>query len=310
MARIGGENFRTKIMNVAITGTTGFLGQNLISYLNNEEILKISRQQLNNIQAENLGNCQAIIHLAGKAHDLKKTSTPQQYYHINFELTKKLYDVFLQSDAKKFIFISSVKAAADTFNGVLTEEVLPNPTTDYGKSKLMAEQYLQSKPLPLGKSYYILRPCMVYGPGNKGNLNLLYRLVKKNIPYPLASFENKRSFLSVENLCFVIKQLLEKEIESGIYQIADSQTLSTNEIISILAGGQTKSPKMWKIPKRLIGLLAKLGDKINLPLNSERLQKLTENYVVSNQKILQAIGLPLPVSSEEGLYKTIKLFDK
>jgi nucleoside-diphosphate-sugar epimerase len=87
--------------------------------------------------------------------------------------------------------------------GVLTEEVEPKPLTHYGKSKLMAEEYILSQPLSVGKSYYILRPCMIHGPGNKGNLNLLYQIVQKGIPYPLAAFENKRSFLSIENLCFI-----------------------------------------------------------------------------------------------------------
>ena len=73
---------------------------------------------------------------------------------------------------------------------------------------------------------------MIHGPNNKGNLNLLYSFVKKNIPYPFGSFENKRSFVSIDNLCFVIKELIEnKEIPSGVYNISDDQTLSTNELV-------------------------------------------------------------------------------
>ena len=88
---------------------------------------------------------QTFLPLAGKAHDLKKVSDPQAYYQVNYELTKKLYDAFLASDAKKFIFVSSVKAAADSVDGILTEDTPPDPKTDYGKSKLMAEQYIQSQ---------------------------------------------------------------------------------------------------------------------------------------------------------------------
>ena len=102
--------------------------------------------------------------------------------------------------------LSSVKAAADEINGELTEEIIPKPSTHYGKSKLLAEEYILSKVLPPGKRVYIIRPCMIHGPGNKGNLNLLYQLVRKNVPWPLASFDNKRSFCSIENLCFVIKE--------------------------------------------------------------------------------------------------------
>jgi nucleoside-diphosphate-sugar epimerase len=84
----------------------------------------------------------AIIHLAGKAHDLKKTSIDSDYFEVNFELSKRLYNQFLQSDAETFIYISSVKAAADRVAGVLTEEIVPQPITAYGKSKLMSENYI------------------------------------------------------------------------------------------------------------------------------------------------------------------------
>ncbi|MDQ8004313.1 MAG: NAD-dependent epimerase/dehydratase family protein [Pedobacter sp.] len=293
-------------MKVTITGSSGFVGQNLIAYLQDVIITKLSRQKLS---TPIVNNCNSIIHLAGKAHDLKKTSNPDEYYQVNYELTKKLYDAFLKSDVKKFIFISSVKAAADSVENILTEEHQPNPQTDYGKSKLMAEQYIQSQALPEGKSYYILRPCMIHGPGNKGNLNLLYKFVQKGIPYPLAAFENKRSFLSVENLCFVIKQLLEKEVASGVYNVADNEALSTNKVVEILASSSNKQAKLWKIPTGLIKGMAKIGDVLRLPLSSERLQKLTESYVVSNHKIKTALGVHFPISTIEGLAITAKSFN-
>ncbi|WP_421945884.1 NAD-dependent epimerase/dehydratase family protein [Pedobacter sp.] len=293
---------------IVITGASGFVGMNLIPYLQKANNLtrRLDRNELEN--EFSLNGSYAIVHLAGKAHDLKKTSNPDEYYQVNFELTKKLYDVFLKSDIKKFIFISSVKAVADIVNGTLTEDALPNPKTDYGKSKLMAEHYIQSQELPEGKSYYILRPCMIHGPGNKGNLNLLYKFVEKNIPYPLASFQNKRSFLSIENLCFVINELLQKDIFSGIYQIADDKSLSTNEVVEILAGSLGKRPKLWGIPSNLIRGAAKFGDIFKLPLNTERLNKLTENYVVSNEKIKKALNTEFPVTSQDGLTLTAKSF--
>lgn len=296
--------------NISLTGATGFVGSNLIIYIQGSfQIHSISRYELSSVNQKLLNNTEVFIHLAGKAHDLKKVSDPQEYYEVNFELTKKLYDAFLQSDAKKFIFVSSVKAAADSVGGVLTEDTIPSPKTDYGKSKLMAEQYIQSQPLPEGKSYYILRPCMIHGPGNKGNLNLLYQFVKKGIPYPLAGFDNKRSFLSIENLCFIIKELIERnDIASGIYHVVDDQPLSTNEVVNILSSSINKKPKLWKIPPNLIRATAKLGDKLHLPLTTERLDKLTESYIVSNQKIKQAIGKNLPLTSRKGLEITAASF--
>ena len=251
----------------------------------------------------------AIIHLAGKAHDLKKAANPEEYYHVNTNLTNFIFDTFLTSDAKVFITLSSVKAAADEVNGELTEEYIPNPITHYGKSKLLAEQYIFSKEIPEGKRVYVLRSCMIHGPGNKGNLNLLYKLVLKNIPWPLGAFENKRSFCSIDNLMFIIKELIEREdIPSGIYNVSDDEPLSTNDVISILAESQNKKPKIWNVSKSLIQSLSILGDVLRLPLTSERLKKLTESYVVSNQKIKKALGKPLPVSSKDGLFKTFNSF--
>jgi nucleoside-diphosphate-sugar epimerase len=294
-------------MNVTITGASGFAGTNLIQYLEGFDIQKISLRYQKK-QMIDLGHTDAIVHLAGKAHDLKKVSQPQDYYEANFELTKQLFNVFLKSDAKIFIFISSVKGAADTVEGILMEETTSNPQTHYGKSKLMAEKYILSQPLPAGKSYYILRPCMIHGPGNKGNLNLLYQIVKKGIPYPLAAFENKRSFLSVENLCFVIKELLENDIPSGIYNIADDESISTNELVTEIASVINTKPKLWKVNSSLIKLIAKIGDQLKLPLNTERLNKLTESYRVSNYKIKTALGKELPVTAKEGLRITLESF--
>jgi nucleoside-diphosphate-sugar epimerase len=204
-----------------------------------------------------------------------------------------------------------VKAVADEVEGVLTEEVSPNPKTHYGIAKYQAEKYILSKELPIGKQIYILRPCMIHGPGNKGNLNLLYQLIAKGYPWPLGAFKNQRSFLSIENLCFVIKELLEqKTIPSGIYNVADDDHLSTNELIIILGKSLQKKVSILKIPVKLIETIALLGNFLKLPLNREKLQKLTESYVVDNKKINSTIGKPLPLTSREGLKITFDFFRK
>ena len=301
----------TNKMNVHITGAGGFVGQNLVPYLNIQSLKTyiVSRQQLSSMDVD-LSENSAIVHLAGKAHDLKNVSQPEEYYQVNFELTKQLYDAFLKSEAKKFIFISTVKAVADHLDEPLTEDHEPNPQTHYGKSKLMAEEYIRKQVLPEGKSFYILRPCMIHGPGNKGNLNLLYQFVKKGIPYPLAAFENKRSFLSVANLCFIVKELIERnDIPTGVYNVADDEALSTNQLVSLLAEALEKSPRLLYLPAKLISIAARVGDFLKLPLNTERLGKLTENYVVSNQKIKQALKKELPLSAREGILETARAFN-
>lgn len=301
---------------IAITGVSGFVGANLLPYLKERGVdtMPLSRTFGPGYDAVdavflNQQSVYGIVHLAGKAHDLRKEVNSAEYYEVNTELTKRLFDAFLESDSEVFVYLSSVKAIADRVEGALTETHIPKPLTDYGKSKLAAETYLQQAILPPRKRVYILRPCMIHGPGNKGNLNLLYQVVKRGIPYPLAAFDNQRSFLSVENLCFVIQELLQrKDIAPGVYHIADDQCLSTNQVVEIISDVLGKRKRLIAIPASWIRAIARAGNYLPLPLNTERLQKLTEDYVVDNRKLIEALQKKLPVDAGTGLKKTISSF--
>ena len=323
-------------MNILITGIHGFVGSNLVVALKKSHILYgldivapekegvVKTFAWENIEStsfpmQRLPQFDAIIHLAGKAHDTKNQSVAQVYFDINTGLTQKIFDFFLESTAKKFIFFSSVKAAADSVVGdVLREDVIPTPIGPYGESKIAAENYILDKlknkneKLKLHddrKQVYILRPCMIHGPGNKGNLNLLYNVVKKGIPWPLGDFENKRSFTSIDNLCYVVEGLLTKNVASGIYHMGDDEALSTNELIALMCEAMGKTPHIWKMNRKMMEGCAGLGTLLHLPLNTERLRKLTENYVVCNEKIKTALGIEqMPVRAADGIVKTIKSF--
>ena len=275
-----------------------------------------------------LASVDAIIHLAGKAHDTKNQSATDVYFKVNAGLTQKIFDWFLaQPSCKKFIQFSTVKSAADRVEGeYLTEECIPTPIGPYGESKIAAENYIIEKFAPEalkrpfhnftdedaavdGKKVYIMRPCMIHGPGNKGNLNLLYGVVSKGMPWPLGAFENRRSFTSIGNLQEVIKGLLTKDAPSGIYHMGDDEALSTNELIEVICSALGKKAHIWRIPRGLMNGVARVGDWLHLPLNSLRMQKLTENYVVSNAKIKAALGMTaMPVRAVDGLRGTIESF--
>ncbi|RZN84512.1 MAG: NAD-dependent epimerase/dehydratase family protein [Winogradskyella sp.] len=306
-----------RLSNIIISGITGFVGGNLKKHLGSTySILGLSRQasleeniqSYDKVSTEDLDNSKVFIHLAGKAHDLKKIADENVYFEVNTELTKSLFDKFLESNCEIFIFMSSVKAVADNVDNILEEETFPNPKTIYGKSKLAAENYILSKNIPINKKFYILRPCMIHGPSNKGNLNLLFNIINKGIPYPLGTFKNERSFLSVDNLSFVIQKLIEINPASGIYNVADDDSISTKELVKIIGEAIGKKAKVLNMPKGLIKLVAKIGDVLPLPLTTERLQKLTENYVVSNAKLKRALADELPLSTKEGIKKTIHSF--
>jgi nucleoside-diphosphate-sugar epimerase len=296
-------------MEIIITGSSGFVGQNISNYLSNL-YFSIVGVSLRNSNWKEIFKGDAIIHLAGKAHDTKNRSNALDYFKVNTNLTKELFDIFLESEVKDFIYFCSVKAVADLAPEILNEDFEGNPKTPYGQSKLQAEKYILSREIPHGKRVFIIRPCMIHGPGNKGNLNLLYNVVKKRVPYPLASFHNQRSFLGIDNLNFLIKEILvNKKIPSGVYNFADDEFLSTNDLIQIISSILNKKNLSIAIPKILINGIAQMSDLIKLPLNSETVQKLTENYCVSNKKIKDAIGIDkLPNTVQQGLEKTIKSF--
>lgn len=327
-------------MNILITGVHGFVGSNLVKYLSpNNKIYGldivapekegvIKTYSWDDLDSPDFPEINAVIHLAGKAHDTRNKSAAEVYFKVNTGLTQRIFDWYLtQPKASKFIFFSTVKSAADRVEGdFLTEECVPTPVGPYGESKIKAENYIIEKFAPAalsrqyhnfddsdsivpGKQVYIMRPCMIHGPGNKGNLNLLYGVVKKGIPWPLGAFENRRSFTSVGNLCYVIDGLLTKSVPSGIYHMGDDEALSTNELIAVICDAMGKKAHIWRLPKGLMNGIAKLGGWLHLPLNPLRMQKLTENYVVSNAKVKAALGIEqMPVRAKDGLMETIKSF--
>ena len=296
---------------ILITGTSGFVGLNLVNNLKKQNYLVEGLNLRNtNWKIDFNYNAKSLIHLAGKAHDTKNTSKLEEYFDVNTKLTKELFDLFLESNCRDFIFFSSVKAVTDKAQDIVTEETVANPQSSYGQSKLQAELYILNKMLPKGKRVFIIRPAMIHGPGNKGNLNLLYQIVSKGFPWPLGAFKNQRSFCSIDNVCYVIHQILEQEdIPSGVYNLADDETLSTNELITLIANTRNKKVKIYFIAKKIICKIAQIGDLLHLPLTTERLDKLTENFVVSNTKIKAALQIEnLPISSKVGLTKTINSF--
>lgn len=316
-------------MKILITGIHGFVGSNLVAALKGEheiyglDIVAPDKEGVvrtfswNDLDEGHVPPVDAIIHLAGKAHDTKNKSGADVYFKVNTDLTKKVFDYFSAHEGiKKFVFFSSVKAAVDKVPGdILTEDVIPSPVGPYGESKVRAEEYILGKlnsrdTLYTGRDVVILRPCMIHGPGNKGNLNLLYGFVKKGLPWPLGDFDNRRTFTSIDNLTYVISGLLATPVESGIYNMADDTALSTNELIRVMCVAMGKKARIWNIPAGLIRLFAKTGDLLHLPLNTFRLEKLTENYVVSNAKIKRALGIEImPTDARDGLTKTIKSFN-
>lgn len=301
-------------MKIAIFGSSGFIGKNLVKSLaQNNEVQEVSLR--NSSWKDDIDTkIEVFINLVGKAHDHKGTATEKEYYFANVELTQQIFEFFKNSEAKLFIHISSL-AAIEEFESIkpLEETDECNPISIYGKSKREAEKWLLEQDLVCDKKIVIIRPPMVHGPGDKGNLGLLHKIISKGIPYPLSSFNNERSFISIDNFNFYIREIIDKNenFENGIYHISDNETVATNDIIEVIKKVEKIKIPNLNIPKFLIKGIARIGDFVPIPLNSKKLKKLTNNLLVSNQKIKTVLGLEkLPLTATEGLEKTIKSFIK
>jgi len=302
-------------MNVQIIGASGFIGQNLCKKLDAERYRVKTLSLRDPLWKNNLGvDGSVIINLVGKAHDHRKIATESDFYYANVELLKEVYHAFCDSDSRLLIHISSL-AAQEEFesNKVLNEEMPCNPSSWYGLSKRAGEEWLMNRVLPDNKRVVILRPPMVHGPGDKGNLGLLYKLVCKGIPYPLSAYQNHRSFISIDNFVFFIEKIIDKmdAIPFGIYNISDDGFLSTKEIVTVIKHICGRKTPDIAVPKFVINNLAKIGDVLPFPLNSSKLRKMTSTLTVSNEKIKRTLGISnLPLNAKEGLEKTVQFFYK
>ncbi len=244
---------------VLVTGANGFVGTNLRKYLEGKGMsclkLDIANADYtwNELEKIPWGEIGAVVHLAGKAHDLKKVASKQSYFDINVGLTEKIGEAIfsVEGEGIRFIYFSSSKASKDG--------------NAYGRSKFAAEQYLNGRAI-------VLRPAMIHGPGNKGNLNLLWGIVRRGLPWPLAAFENKRSFTSIGNICAAVEALAGEEVKvrgegedrcALTFPVADDEMLSTNRLIELIAEACGRKAKLWRIPKGLMRLAARVGDAPN-----------------------------------------------
>ncbi len=307
---------------ILITGISGFIGSNLKEYLKKRPGIRIngssrnkeSIQYLNSEIQNTYSNTEitekpvsfdSYVHLSGKVYDIRDKKNEKDYFEANYEMTKKMFDRFIvDENAQNFVFLSTIHVLTENPKVVLDESYTPKPFTPYGKSKFKAEKYIQNN-CPPDKNYYILRPSMVHGPGNKGNLNLLYKLVSLGIPYPVGAYDNKRSFVSIENLCFIISEIIQRDIKPGLYHIADDEPTSTHDLVKLIADATGKKGKIWNVNPAFLKVIAKIGNKIPIGINEHRLRKLTGDFIVSNKKIKDALGKPLPVTSDEGLHRTL-----
>jgi nucleoside-diphosphate-sugar epimerase len=243
----------TKIL---LTGATGFVGQRFLEYCKDTYDIRCVSLQKEKIFNLDFKHIDAIVHLAGKAHQMQKIDD-QIYFDINYTLTKELADAAKKEGVKHFIFISTIKAFGEHQKGVLNEKSPCLPQNDpYGESKLKAEQYLQS----IEDDNFIvsiIRPPLIYGPRVKGNLIRFLELGNKPYPLPFKNLKNRRTMVFLDNFIELINRIVDTK-QSGIFLAGDAQPISTEKLISEIRLNLGKKPNLFQTPdfmKKMLGVV-------------------------------------------------------
>ena len=266
-------------MKILVTGANGFVGSQLSETLakSGHEVRNTARSLASNSSttrelitcnlesADNLDHltkgCDAIVHLAGRAHVMPDNPATSEslYVSANVDVTRKLAQSAARTGVKRMILMSSVKVNGEstTINSPFTAQDIPNPQDPYGRSKTQAEQALWEVTAMSGLEGVVIRPPLVYGPGVRANFASLIGIVNRGIPLPLGSIQNKRSFVSLDNLVDLISTTVQSPNAAGnTFLVSDGHDLSTPELVRSIASALDQSPKLFPFPSALLKLAA------------------------------------------------------
>lgn len=277
-------------MKIAVTGSTGFVGKRYMDIVYKD--YEKAALDLRNVapEAMDLKGINAIVHLAGKAHEMQPIPD-SIYFNVNYELTKDLADRARAAGVSHFIYISSTKVYGDEIPGVVNEDSPCLPVDAYGKSKRKAEEYLLSIQSP-EFTVAIIRPPLVYGPGVKGNMIRLMELAGKKIPLPFGKTGNARSMVYVDNLVALINRVIEKKA-GGIFVGGDLSPLSTDKLITLMRKSMGNATGLITIPHFFRKILKRVKPALYI--------RLFGSFEVDNKATNQKIDFTPPYTSEEGI---------
>ena len=312
-------------MKILVTGANGFIGTQLSGTLANSghqvrntarsiapnnpitsEMITCDLESADNLDHLTTG-CDAIVHLAGRAHVMSDDPATSEslYISANVDVTRRLAQSAARTGVKRMILMSSVKVNGEstTIDSPFTSQDTPNPQDPYGRSKTQAEQTLWDVASTSGLEGVVIRPPLVYGPGVRANFASLIGIVDRGIPLPLGSIQNKRSFVSVDNLIDCIETTLQTPNAGGqTFLVSDGQDLSTPELIRAIASSLHKSPMLIPIPTALLKLAATTAGKRNA---YDRLcGSLTVDIALTKQKL----SWTPPFTVQDSLQRTVDAF--
>ena len=256
---------------VLVTGSDGFIGRHLVPYLAGEghKVIAASRSAFTkggNITAAQLPDlsqpfdwepllrqCDAVVHLAGIAHTF---ADDDLYDRINHQATAALARA-AKACGVHLVFISSIAAQSGSFSDEeLTEDDAPSPINAYGRSKLAAEQAIRASE----GSFTILRPVVIYGEGEKGNLATIRKIARLPLPLPFGGLKARRSVLSVQNLNSAITTALtDPRARGDTFIVADPVPITVADLIARYRAGFGQPPRLFPIPQGLLEFGLKTG---------------------------------------------------
>ena len=219
---------------ILITGANSYIGTSFEKYINESfpndyTIDTVDMTDRTWIQ-KSFANYQTVFHVAGIVHQKETKENATLYYKVNRDLAVEVAKKAKEDGVKQFVFLSSMSVyGLDT--GVITKETKPNPKTNYGKSKLQAEEQITGCRDAAFK-VCILRTPMVYGEGCKGNYNTIIHIIKKYPIFPRVN--NRRSMISINNLVAFVKMAVDQELD-GLFFPQDDQYLNTTELAQLIA---------------------------------------------------------------------------
>ena len=306
-------------MRILVTGSTGFIGSELCSYLQKNhqvfvdkrvnrhiDLTKNLNQSTDNVHSIlDQSSIDVVVHLAAKT-PLKNSSNldeKEEFFNSNLVATQELAKKCAAHGVKRFIFMSSVKVLGEGKDSSYTEDDEASPFDDYAKSKMQAEQFLLDMGSRFDMEIVIIRAPLVYGPGVKGNFLKLIQLVEKGIPFPFGAVQNRRSMIYVGNLVDAIDRCMTHPGAAGkTYLVSDGNDISTPEIIRNIANALKRSPMLLPIPVTLLRLMGFLLGK------KEAMQSLVGSLSLNIEAIKKDLDWTPPFSLEEGISRTIQWY--
>lgn len=310
-------------MLIAVTGANGFVGRRLSAFLTQagNEVRGIVRSNPSNGQLgcgsleepidwnPMLTDVDVVIHTAARVHHMQddpKTSE-QKYFHVNHLATLNLARHAAACGIKRFVFLSSIKVLSEsTALGQPFRSSTPaKPQDAYARSKLAAEQGLLEIAGETGLEVVIVRPPLVYGPSVKGNFLQLMKLVKQGVPLPIGCITNKRSLVSVTNLCNLLAVCCTHPAAANqTFLVSDDHDLSTPDLVLEVARAMDRAARLLPVPTSALGWLGKLTGK------TEQISRLTESLEVDITATKATLNWVPPVSVAEGIRETVTAFLK